>query len=179
MKYLWAFLGCAILIGGCASVGVNKDLERDDVENYSFVYGYAANFPKGIGQEVWYKWIVPKLEEDRSYNQCRVDDGYFYDEEARPATYRLSNFCWTSDHGYWSTPRFVRKNLRLSPNMPLFTIHKGGELYFMGSYKINDDDSVTRIGHPSEKEVLEKILPHAQGKKWAALIEKRIQELSR
>jgi hypothetical protein len=177
--YVLMFL-IPLYVTGCYFGGISKNLESDDIETKSLIYGCVTNLPKGIEQRVLYKQLEPKVDENHAYFTCRVDNGVFYDEETLPRYFRLSHFAWTSEHYSGLMGGSIQQDhiLNLPATMPEFRVRNGGELHFLGSFKIMDDNSVVRVGKPTEMEVLEAILPHAKGKKWEELIKERIRKLS-
>jgi hypothetical protein len=185
-----AFLATAIflLFTACSTADrYVKEVENDDS---SFVFGYIdmEDSPTHL-KNFSVRQVLPKKQ--RSKWNFRTYDGAFYMENVPPGSYQLANFggpgglsiggcVITGGRGGVSYYTFVFP--RQSGG---FRLEKPG-IYFIGSYKYKETGDffdtkfdVEEIKSPTEREVLEKILPYCKGTGWEKRLQERLEELSR
>jgi hypothetical protein len=162
-----AVLATALL--ACGGGGMPRQLEEPKQRNVSFVYGYLdmSDAPTGLDW-VELKQLDPPTEEP--YYGTRLDDGVFYLETLPPGSYMVSAF------GAGAT-FFKRATIYQlgRQGAPIRLVIKSPGIYYVGSWKITETDTgffepdqfdIHRIGTPTEREVLERVLVHAEGTWW-------------
>lgn len=189
-RYLMlAFL--AVSMSGCV-IHFSKSKSIDDQEepNSIMVVGYLddseAPFTMKWGE---IKQVRPVIDEP--YQELRSNnEGLFYLENLPVGSYQLEEL-GGPDKGFLSQDTwawgfgdvrgdkgFERTELRAS---------KPG-IYFLGSYKIDmvkkgglfsmDKYETLAVAQPTEKQVLQKLLPITKGTRWESVVRKRIRQLN-
>ncbi len=128
---------------------------------------------------ITFKQVLPKTSEP-FWHGGTDGKGLFWHDQLPPGTYQMVNFGGSS---FW-------RNANYTYNMPEFEKNetavkiKGPGLHYVGTYKFKKEGTffspkfdLTRSRAPSEKELLEKLLPLSAGTPWEARIKKRIKEL--
>ena len=155
---------------------------RDPREpNASLVYGYidmdGAPSPLNFVSMRQYK---PTSQGGRPYREVKSVGELFWFDQLTPGSYQITGFgghaaCLNISHIY-SLPDFAK-------NQTAMTVEKPG-LYFIGAFEYkreesfgSDKFSLIRTDSPSEKEVLEMLLPYSTGTQWEAKIKKRMGTL--
>ncbi len=165
----------SLAISGCGGFEHVKEMEGS---NKSLVFGYIdVEGSHTVLDTVTFAQVYPGKKEELL--GVRVSDGAFYLENVTNGSYRISNF--------------VR---RLGANSYMSVIPESGQgarsfkidnpgLHFLGAYKYTRIQlgfskytfELKPATSPSQKQVLEKILPMTKDTKWENLIQKRLREL--
>jgi len=167
---LAAFL--ALLFFACGTSPYLKEPVDDQV---SLIVGYfdMSEAPSGL-DFVEFKKVDPPT--DTPFFTCMCIDGMFYNSYAKNGKYKLYEF--GGGKVYYNLPN--QGKMEWDP-----VVEKPG-IVFVGSYKYKRRPSglfelgkfdLEKLAHPTEKEVLEKLLPYAGETKWKDRIQERIGEL--
>lgn len=186
LPLLAGLLFLAINLSAC---GLSKHVDEQMNPNTALVFGYidTANAPSNLK---WAQARQLKTDSMEPYKAFRADDGMFYLENLGMGSYKMTTFggsgfifmsygqcIGTKNYSYEfpsDDPKFEKLAFRLS---------KPG-LYYAGSYKIvkaknnlfkENDYAFVKLESPDERELLKRLLPHAEGTKWQALIKKRLE----
>lgn len=170
----------AIIASACSARQV-KDSPADSV----LAYGYLdmAEAPSDL-RSVMLRQV--SLTEDRREIELRVDRGLFYAEFLKPGSYQLRKFwgctgCW----GFFGAPWMRGHTYPLPHDVDGFRIARPG-LYFIGAWRyrhidhgwLRDDAfELDSIAQPSEREILQRLLPNTRGTRWETEVSRRIAEL--
>lgn len=163
----------------CGGGGIPREMKAPVAQNVSLVYGYLdmSDAPTDVDW-VDIKQMAPPTE--KPYRGARVDDGAFYSETLPPGSYMISGFGGSS---FWHKGVIYDISRQGAPIR--VRIQKPG-MYFLGSWKVTQVDTgffeapkfeVQRVGSPTEREVLEKMLPEAEGTWWEGQIKRRLAAL--
>jgi hypothetical protein len=173
-----------------SSCGLSKHVDEQINSNTALVFGYinTDNAPSNLK---WAQARQLKTDSMEPYKAFRADgDGMFYLENLGMGSYKMTTFGGSGtvimSHGQCigsinysyefpsDDPKFEKLAFRLS---------KSG-LYYAGSYKVvkaktnlfkENDYALVKLESPDERELLKRLLPHAEGTKWNALIKKRLE----
>lgn len=166
-----------VLVGSLAACGgLSRDLDEPKDPERSMVYGY-VDMSDGPCWMDWFamKQVLPKVE--KPYYYFRIDDGAFYAEYVPLGSFQLSEF------GGKKTLGSTLYTFRFPQQLEGLRIEKPG-LYFIGSFKMKDEGNLFKSKYdidlaekPTEREILEKILPHAKGTAWEDRLRKRLEGL--
>jgi len=178
MRKAAVLLGLAVfmfIISGC---GVRIHNPAND--NASLVYGYIdmSEAPTKLG---WASLKQLKPKTDKPYWGAGSNGtGVFWNEHITPGSYQLTEFGGGS---FWKNATYTYAMPEYGKNDTAVVISKSG-LYYLGSYKykkegsfFNPKFSIEKSKKPTEKEVLEMILPLSKGTSWEARIVKRMKAL--
>jgi hypothetical protein len=159
-------LGVALLACGG---GLSKDIEQPEVEQASFVFGHLDMEDASTDVDVvTFERLAPRTDEN--FYNFRVDDGTFYAEYIPPGSYVLDGF--SSGGGMFSRPTHYAVPRQQSPIR--LTIPTAG-VYYVGSWKYLEVETgffeagkfdIAPVGTPTPKELVQVILPHAEGTNW-------------
>ena len=172
--------GAALLLAACGSSPHLNNAPADNT--VSMVYGYIdmEEAPSKL-QSVTMKKLKPKS--DAPYYHFWVVDGMFFRNNVPPGTYKFTQFGgfsgWKNTEYTYSFPSQGRGAFD-----PI--IRRPGA-YYVGSYKYvkikkesffgQDKYNLVPVKSPSEKELLQKMLPYAKHPHWKGMIEKRMSGL--
>ncbi len=146
----------------------------------ALVYGYIdmEDAPTELSF-VNFKQVLPKTKEP-FWHGGTDGKGLFWQEQLPTGTYQLVSFGGSS---FW-------RNANYTYNMPEFEKNetavriKGPGLHYLGTYKFKKEGTffspkfdIVKSRAPSEKEVLEKLLPLSAGTSWEGRIRNRLREL--
>jgi hypothetical protein len=162
-----------LLLAACG--GISRQMNEPRDPERSLVYGYVdvKDGPCDM-DEFAMRQVLPKVEDGGYF--FRVDDGAFYAEYISPGSYQMGLL-----RGWgWFPGGNVRHTLGFPQQAEGLRIDRPG-LYFVGSFKIKDlgkrKFDVEVCEKPTEREILEKILPHAGGTVWESRVRQRMDEL--
>jgi len=164
----------ALLLAACG--GLSKQMEEPKDSDRSLVYGY-VDMEDGPCPLDWFnmKQVLPKVEEP--YWGFRTADGAFYAEYIPLGSFQLWSFGGAKTFGntFWT--------FKFPQQLPGLRIEKPG-LYFVGSFRMKDEGNFFKSKYdidladkPTEREVIEKILPYAKGTEWDDWLRRRLKEL--
>jgi hypothetical protein len=168
-------LTAALVLAGCGGLENVREMEDG---NQSLVFGYIdVEGSHTVLDRMTFAQVRPGKEEELV--GVRVKDGAFYVENLTNGSYHISNF--------------VR---RLGANTYMSALPKSGEgaktfkiekpgLHFVGAYKYTRIKAgfntytfeLKPIASPTQKQILEQILPSTKGTKWEGMVLKRLQAL--
>ena len=167
----------SLALGGCGSQQLAK--EREDGDR-SLVFGYIdAKESNTVFDSFAFAPNAPgKKGEDIEARVAGSDDAFFL-ENMKSGPYRFSRFVTRL-----GANSYVQVFPESGPGVRGFKIDKPG-LYFVGAYKFrrvrtgfNEHKfELDLLTSPTQKEVLQKILPYTKGTKWEDLVRKRLSEL--
>ena len=183
MKRFYLLLVLAsIFTIGCG--GISKQLETNDPGSTSLVYGH-IDMGKAPCELGWLdlKQVLPVT--DKPYWHVRIDKGAFYDETIRPGSYQMSGL-----GGAGKGFLIFSSNTVYTFNFPVqtegFRVDQPGKLHYLGSWKITSKGdffsssySIVPTASPTEKEILEIVLPRSKGTQWEGMIQRRIRKLTK
>lgn len=170
-----------LLLAGCASTPELTSPEgRNDL---SLVFGYVdmSDAPSKL-DFVWMKRMRPV--EDKPYYSFWTVDGMFFRANVPPGTYKFDKF---GGHSGWKNTTYNYRFPEQGKTELDRQIAKPG-IYYVGSYRYKeiktsfwkpDNWDLERVNSPSERELLEKMLPYAKHEHWKKLIQNRIAELKK
>ncbi|MBV8881496.1 MAG: hypothetical protein JO332_16135 [Planctomycetaceae bacterium] len=177
MRKLFPAAASIVLLAACGG-GLSRQMENPEDPQASLVYGY-IDMADGPCWLEWFnmKQVAPKVE--KPFYHFRVDDGVFYAEYIPIGSFQLNEFGgWgTFPHGNTMYSFFFPKQLQG------LRIEKPG-IYYIGALKMKDEGNFFKSKYdidvaekPSEREVLEKLVPHAKGTTVEARLLQRLGEL--
>jgi len=158
-----------LLLSGCG--GLSKKLDKQSDPNSSFVYGYIDMDEASTPLEHF--WLRQAGQNpDPKCCAMRTHEGVFYLENIKPAAYQFREFGGSGT----VLSRAVANASYFTYTFPRqtggFHVNKPG-LYFVGAYKFKKAGSffnrkfdIEPLAKPTEKEVLERILPYTEGTEW-------------
>ncbi len=176
---LWVLM--SVLLAGCG--GISPHLEDNTVSTGCFVFGY-VDMGKAPCNLDWfeYKQVLPPVKD--SVFDFRTYKGAFYREDFIPGSFELVDFGGRGKP-FLIFPSNDYYTFKLPVQESGFRIHQTGRVYYVGSYKMTSKGDffvqnydVEEIQHPNELELLQVILPNAQGNPWEPLIQQRIAQLT-
>ncbi|TMG76137.1 MAG: hypothetical protein E6H80_04230 [Betaproteobacteria bacterium] len=170
----------SLAVSGCiGSYMYAKEMEGAD---RSLVFGYIdMRGTNTVLDTLSFVPNDPKKKED--YTGARVlgsalggfeGSGPFFLENMPSGSYRISHF--VSRIGQFGYTHIFPES---GPRAQVFKIDRPG-IYFLGSYKVARKDrefDFRPVKSPTQKEILEQILPYTKDTKWENLIRKRLREL--
>jgi hypothetical protein len=163
-----------LLLAACG--GLSKQMEEPKDSDRSLVYGY-VDMTDGPCWMDWFsmKQVLPKVE--KPYLGFRVCDGAFYAEYIPLGSFQLSHFGGTKTLGN------TIYTFNFPQQLPGLRIEKPG-LYYVGAFKMKEEGNFFKSKYdidlaekPTEREVIEKILPYAKGTEWDDWLRRRLKEL--
>lgn len=166
----------ALSLAACGG-GMSPQMEDQKDPEVSLVYGY-IDMSDGPCWMSWFnmKQVLPKVE--KPYYNFRIHEGAFYAEWLPPGSFQFSGF-----GGSASWPGNTIYTFRFPQQLEGFRIEKPG-LYYVGTYKMKDEGSFFKSKYdigpaetPSERQILENILPFAKGTQWDAKVRERLEQL--
>lgn len=171
-----------MLTTGCGSMMI-KDTKDPDA---SLVYGY-VDMGDAPGKFAWlaFKQIRPITK--KNYWSFWVKDNSLFYHYNMPAKSSFSINEFATRHPFYGT--MVHIMPVYGNDAQTFKVRKPGSLVFLGSFKYQKTGAhmmnifkktgfeLVPSRKPSEKEVLQKLLPLTKGSKWEARVTKRIKEL--
>ena len=160
-------IAASLLLAACGGLSRHMDEPKDPER--SLVYGF-VDMSDGPCPLDWFsmKQVKPKVEEP--YYSFRTCDGAFYAEYIPLGSFQLSKFggAKTLGNTFYS---FV-----FPQQLPGLRIEKPG-LYYVGTFKMKDLGNFFKSKYdidlaekPTEREILEIMLPRAKGTAWDAKI---------
>jgi hypothetical protein len=170
------------LLSGCGHSINMKEIEAPD---RALVYGFIdmQDAPSNLS---WVKLYQALPKTDKPYIHMGVTEGAFFLDNTKPGAYKLSDFGGVGWFGL--EQRMYQYNFpTYGSNETAVRVNKSG-LYFLGSYRYKKVSTslfekrkfdVERVNQPTEKEVLEKIMPYAKNTGWEKLIQQRMREVGR
>ncbi len=170
--HLFLLAALAILVLSCGTSPYLKEPVNDQV---SLIVGY-IDMSDALGGLSWVEFKQLAPPSDQPYLVCQCIGGLFYNSQAVNGVYKLYQF--GGGRTYYNLPN--QGKMEWDP-----VIEKPG-IVFVGSYKYKrlstgifepGKFSLEKVDHPTEKEVLEKLLPYAGQTTWKDRIQKRIGEL--
>jgi hypothetical protein len=165
-----------LFVAACGG-GLPLQMEDGKDPDASFVYGY-IDMQDGPCWLHFFnmKQVLPKT--DKPYWHFRIDEGAFYAEYIPLGSFQLSEL-----GGQDSWPGNTHYTWRFPQQLEGLRLEKPG-IYYIGSFKMIDQGSffkskydITPAEKPTEREILERLLPHAKGTKWDERLRKRLEEL--
>jgi hypothetical protein len=173
-------VGIALILGACGSSPHLNNAPAD--KNVSMVYGYIdmEDAPSKL-QRVTMKKLKPKTSEP--YYHFWVVDGMFFRNNVPPGTYKFTQFGgfsgWKNVDYTYSFPSQGRGGLDRRIRRP--------GMYYVGSWKYvkikkkslfaQDKYDLVRVKSPTEKELLQKMLPYAKHPHWKDMIDARMKKV--
>lgn len=168
------------MLGACgSSPNLNN---KPDGKNVSLVYGYIdmKNAPSKV---TWVSMKKLKPKTDKPYYSFWVVDGMFFRNNVPPGTYKFTKFGGFSG---WKNTEYTYSFPSQGQGALDRRIRRPGT-YYVGSYKYKkikkkkffsqDKYDLVPVKSPSEKELLQKMLPYAKNPHWKGMIEKRLAKL--
>ena len=171
-----AVVAPVIFLAACGG-GRPRQMEEPKNADVSLLYGH-IDMNDGPCWVSWFtmKQVLPEVE--KPFWNFRVHDGAFYAEYIPLGSFQFSEF-----GGQDSWPGNTIYTFKFPQQLQGLRIEKPG-LYYLGSYKMKDEGSfftskydIDVAEKPTEKEILEKILPYAGGTQWDERIRKRLEEM--
>jgi len=167
----------SLAASGCANPKYAKEMEDS---GRSLIFGYIDT--KGSEMYLSRVYLAPNEPgKKKDYMETRLldTDDAFYLENVKRGSYRLDALS-----GIYYSSGMLSTFPESGPGAYTFKIDKPG-LYFVGAYKykiipislVKRTFELVPLTSPTQKDILQKILPYTKGKKWEALIRKRIREL--
>lgn len=169
-------IGAVVFLAACGG-GLPREMEEPKGPDVSLVYGY-VDMTDGPCWMSWFnmKQVLPKAE--KPYWYFRILDGAFYAEYIPLGSFQLSEF-----GGADSWPGNTIYTFKFPQQLEGLRIEKPG-LYYLGAFKFKDEGSFFKSKYeidlaktPTEREVLEKILPYAKGTQWDGRLRRRLEEI--
>lgn len=174
-RNLFVLLSFAILVVGCA--GPAPFTEARD--GRSLVVGH-IDMEEAPSDLDWLslRQVAPKT--DKPYWGTWTREGTFFHHNIPVGSFQVDSFggrAWNTDYEY-EVPRQAGADMRLRIDEP--------GIHFMGAFRYVEIDTawykpdaydLARVDSPTEKQVLEALLPEAKGTSWELLIQKRLKEL--
>lgn len=177
---------CGLIVAALAASGCGSTPEitpPEDKESTSLVFGHLdmSDAPSDLDW-VWMKRMRPVT--DTPYFSFWTVDGTFFRGNVPPGTYKFTKF---GGHSGW-------KNTTYNYNFPdqgkgeLDRQVGSNGLYYVGSWRYKkiktsfwkpDQFDLERVKSPTERELLERMLPYAKGAHWRGMIERRLRELKK
>jgi len=176
MVRLLPAVAAALFLSACGG-GMSQQMEEPKDSDRSIVFGH-IDMKNGPCWLHWFnmKQVLPKVE--KPYYWFRIDEGTFYAEYIPLGSFQLSEF---GGDGSW--PSNTRYTFRFPQQLEGLRLEKPG-IYYIGSFKMTDEGSFFKSKYdielaqtPSEREVIEKILPRAKGTQWEERLKRRLEEL--
>jgi len=176
MARLLPALLAAAALSACGG-GLPQQMENQKDPETSLIVGH-IDMKDGPCWLHWFsmKQVMPKVE--KPYFNFRIDEGTFYAEYIPLGSFQLSDF---GGDGSW--PSNTRYTFRFPQQLQGLRLEKPG-IYYLGSFKMTDEGNFFKSKYdielaktPSERDVLEKILPHAKGTDWEERLRLRLEEL--
>lgn len=149
--------------------------------NASLVYGFIdmSDAPSNVDY-VTLRQYKPKPKDGNPYRNAKAVDGLFWFDQLPPGTYQVVSF---GGHSWWKNTSYSYSMHDFAKNETAITIQKPG-LYYLGAYKYKKEGpfssgkfSMIRLDSPTEKEILQRLLPYSTDTQWEAMIKKRIGAL--
>lgn len=175
LALFFIFVFSSLVFTGCAPRLYNP------VDNSrALVYGYIdmEDAPTGLSF-VNFKQVLPKTKEP-FWHGGTDGKGLFWQEQLPPGTYQLVSFGGSS---FWRNANYTYSMPEFEKNETAVKI-KGPGMHYVGTYKFKKEGTffspkfdLIKSRAPSEKEVLEKLLPMSAGTPWEGRIRNRIREL--
>lgn len=169
-----------LFLAGCSST---PELAEPEGEQPSLVFGHIdmSDAPTDLG---WVSMKRMRPLTETPYYGFWVVDGTFFVSNTPPGTYKFVNFGghsgWKNMNATYSFPGQGKGELDRE-------IQRQG-LYYVGSWKYKkiktgifqaDKFDLVRVNTPTERELLERILPYAKHDFWKKAIERRVRELKK
>lgn len=168
------------LLTGCG--GLSKKVDKQVDAKGTLVYGFIdmdeASTPL---EHFWLRQAGP--DPDKTCCALRTHDGAFYRENIKPGAYQFTEFGGSGTIGsrmLYNANYFTYSFPRQTGG---FHVKEPG-LHYMGAFKfkkagsfLNRKFDIEPIKSPSEKEVLEKILPYTEGTEWEARVRAHLKAL--
>lgn len=164
------------LLAACGG-GLPREMEEPKSADVSLLYGH-VDMTDGPCWMSWFtmKQVLPEVE--KPFWNFRIHEGAFYAEYIPLGSFQFSEF-----GGQASWPGNTIYTFKFPQQLQGLRIEKPG-LYYLGSYRMKDESSFFKAKYdidvsekPSEREVLEKILPYAAKTSWEERVRKRLEEL--
>lgn len=161
--------------------GCGAHMHNPEEKTASLVYGY-IDMDEAPSDADWVtiRQYKPKPKDDKPYISAKGVDGMFWYDQLVPGSYQLVEFGGSS---FWKNASYNYSMQDFSKNDTALVIAKPG-LYFMGSYKFRKAGTfwkpkfdIERTETPTEKEILQRMLPYSTDTQWEDLIKKRIARL--
>lgn len=158
----------------------NPDLAppyRDDV---SLIIGY-IDMDEAV---TWLTWMdmerSPRIKEEGVWG-FKVKDGIFYRDNVPPGVFKITDF------GGYNPLNGINATFQIEDDKRFVVKTKKSGINFIGSFKYKNirplvgkmTYELVPVSGPSEREILEKLLPHAKEQYWDKIIRKRLSELSK
>lgn len=174
----WLAILPLIFLVGCSSRPV---LDKPDGRPSSFVYGHIdmADAPCKLG------WVTMKRLKPKNktpYYSFWIDDGTFFRINIPNGAYKFTEFGGSSG---WKNAVYTFSFPDQGQGKMDRRITREGR-YFLGSYKYKKVKTgfwkqgkydLIKTKGPSEKEILQKILPYAKHPHWIKVINRRLAQL--
>lgn len=170
-----SLLALALMIG-CAGLK-----NPDQPNNAVLIFGYIDMDDAPTNADyVTIRQYKPKPKDNKPYWTATGQDGLFWYSNLVPGSYQMVAF---GGHSCWKNASYNYNMQDFDKNESALAMEKPG-VYFMGSFKymhvgsfFSNKFDVQKTSTPTEKEVLQLLLPYSKGTYWEPLIQKRIGAL--
>ncbi|HKI96891.1 MAG TPA: hypothetical protein VKB51_00320 [bacterium] len=195
-RFALLILLCSLAVASTSSCSLGfgardalaPQLDAKSKPDGAFVFGYIDMKAAKTGLD----WAYLKQTEPKVFDPdhtSRAFQNVFYLENLPDGVFRLDGFggnTWSFFHKgqYFFATYPVDYNLQLASKVQVRVDRPG--VYFMGAYRyvhhdsgfLGDDTfSLEPISEPTERQVLERILPEAKGGPWEPLLRKHLAQL--
>ena len=173
----WSLILAAVVSLTACGGGLSPKMEEPKDADRSLLYGY-IDMKDGPCWMSWFtmKQVLPAVE--KPFYNFRIHEGAFYAEYIPLGSFQYSEF---GGQGSW--PKQYIYTFKFPQQLQGLRIEKPG-LYYIGTFKMKDLGSFFKSKYdidvaeaPSEREILEKILPFAAGTQWDERVRGRLEQL--
>jgi hypothetical protein len=171
-----------LLLAVAVLAGCGTHLRNPADDTRSLAYGF-VDMEDAPTKLAWATIKQMKPVKDKPYWGAGADgSGLFWNEHLEPGSYMLTSF---GGHSVLRNASYTYEMPEYGSNGTAKVIKKPG-MYYMGAYKytkegsfFNPKFSIEPVESPTEREVLEMLLPLSTGTQWEAMIKARIAKLGR